>query len=166
MKATDLLRTQMTMSKDVTAGLLSSMSDAPLTFPTPQGGNHPTWVAGHLVYAEANLINHMLLGNTNPLLSWKDLFRGGSEPVATENTYPALAELLAKWDEIRIQTLQLLDSLSDEDLDKSSLKPPPGREEIFGTYGKVFSMVVMHPLMHRGQVADARLAAGPDVLMF
>ena len=108
----------------------------------------------------------MLLGNTNPLLSWKDLFRGGSEPVATENTYPALAELLAKWDEIHIQTLQLLDSLSDEDLDKSSLKPPPGREEIFGTYGKVFSMVVMHPLMHRGQVADARRAAGRDVLMF
>ena len=165
MKAIELLRTQIESTKDMTAHLLADMQDAPLTFPTPHGGNHPAWIAGHLAYAEANLIHHMLQGEPNPLLDWKPRFGAGTEPTDGEEAYPPLSDLLAKWDQVRTHTLEFLDTLTDEDLDRASLHPPPGREAFFGTFGKVLSMVALHPLMHRGQVADARRAAGRQRLM-
>jgi len=165
MKSIDLLRFQIEMSKKLTAGLLEDMQDAPLAVPTSKGGNHPTWIAGHLAYSEANLIQHILLGETNPLLEWKSLFGIGAEPTTDADRYPNLHDLLAKWDEVRLQTLKTLDSLSDEDLDKPSANPPEGREASFDTYAKVLSLVAMHPLMHRGQVADARRAIGREKLL-
>ncbi len=165
MSTVDLLRWQIQLSKQMTQSLLADMQDAPLAFPTQNGGNHPTWIAGHLVYAEANLIQHMLEGNDNPLLDWKPMFGAGSEPTDDSASYPPLSDLLAKWDEVREHTLKFLDSLTDADLDKPSRNPPPGREEFFGTFGKVLTMVAHHPLMHRGQVADARRAAGRERLM-
>ena len=164
MNAVDLIRFQIQASKDATAGLLADMLDAPLVVPTPNGGNHPTWIAGHITYAEANLINHILLGKENPLVEWKSLFGKGSEPTTEADKYPALGDLLAKWNEVRVDTLKVLDTLTDDDLDKHSASPPPGREGLFGTYGKVFTMITMHPLMHRGQVADARRAARRQAL--
>ena len=164
MNTLELLRTQIESPKEMTASLLADMRDAPLTFPTPNGGNHPTWIAGHLAYAEANLIQHMLEGKENPLLDWKSLFGAGTEPTDDASAYPPLSDLLAKWDDVRTYTLKFIDSLTEADLDKSSLNPPPGREAFFGTFGKVLSMVALHPLMHRGQVADARRAAGRERL--
>ena len=165
MNALELLRSQIESTKEMTASLLANMHDAPLTFPTPNGGNHPTWIAGHLAYAEANLIQHMLEGNDNPLLDWKPIFGAGTEPTDDAATYPPLSDLLAKWDEVREYTLNFIDSLTDADLDKPPLNAPPGREAFFGTFGKVLTMVALHPLMHRGQAADARRAAGRERLM-
>ena len=165
MTALELLRWQIESTKEMTASLLANMQDAPLTYPTPNGGNHPTWIAGHLTYAEANLIQHILEGNENPLLDWKPLFGAGTEPQDDVATYPPLSDLLAKWDEVREYTLKFISSLSEPDLDRPSINPPPGREAFFGTYGKVLSMVALHPMMHRGQVADARRAAGRERLM-
>ncbi len=165
MNAIALLRHQLEMSKNLTASLLADMQDAPLTAPTPNGGNHPLWVAGHLAYAEARLTSEALLGTENPLADWKEMFKGGSQPQYDATGFPTIPEILAKWDEVRANTLKILDSLSDEDLDKPAANPPAGREEAFGTYGKIYSILVMHSLMHRGQVADSRRAAGRDVLM-
>ena len=160
-----LLRHQIEMSKKMTSGLLADMHDAPMTFPTPNGGNHPTWVAGHLAYAEGSLVQHMMLGEANPLIEWQSLFGIGSQPTADAADYPPLTELLAKWDEMREYTLKVLDSLTEADLEKPSANVPEGREENFGTYGKILTMVAFHPLLHRGQVSDARRAAGRDALM-
>jgi len=165
MNAIEVLRYQFELSKKATADLLADMQDAPLAAPTSKGGNHPVWVAGHLVYSEANLINHILLGDTNPLIEWKELFGGGSEPTSNASDYPSLDTLLAKWDDVRVQTMKVLDSLSDEDLDKPAAEPPPGREAFFGTCGQVLCIAALHPMMHRGQVADSRRAAGREALM-
>ena len=165
MKTIELLRHQLEMSKNMTAGLLADMHDAPMTFPTPNGGNHPTWIAGHLALSEARLVQHYMLGEDAPMSEWGALFGKGSQPTDDAASYPPLGDLLAKWDEVRKQTLKTLDSLSDADLEKPAANPPKGREELYGTYDKLLTMVAFHPLMHRGQVSDARRAAGRDVLI-
>jgi hypothetical protein len=165
MQAKQLLRTQMELSKRITAPLLADMHDAPLTFPTPNGGNHPTWIAGHLAYSEANLVAHMIEGLENPLLEWKALFGGGSQPTGDGAAYPPLSELLAQWEQTRAHTLAVVDRLDEAALDQPAVNVPPGREDFLGTVGKVLTLVAMHPLMHRGQVADARRAAGRERLM-
>jgi hypothetical protein len=54
----------------------------------------------------------------------------------------------------------LVDSLSEDDLAKVSAKVPEGFEHTFGTYRLCLQYVADHWYMHRGQLADARRAAG------
>ena len=160
MKTTDYIKMALETSKGFTLGLIDDMRDAPLTQPTVNGGNHPLWILGHLAYSEANIVNHIILGNENPLIEWKEMFGGGSEPVAEADRYPALDELMKKYEEVRAQTLRVLGDLADEDLDQPSPNCPPDREAFLGTVGKCFMMAALHPALHYGQVADARRTLG------
>lgn len=160
MKTTDYLKMALETSKAFTLGLIDDMKDAPLTQPTVNGGNHPLWVLGHLAYSEANIVNHIILGNENPLIEWKELFGSGNEVVADADRYPSLDELMKKFEEVRTQTLSVLEGLSDDDLDQPSKNCPPGRENFLGTVGQCFMMLSLHATMHYGQVADARRALG------
>ncbi|NOY42060.1 MAG: DinB family protein [Planctomycetes bacterium] len=160
MKTTDFLKMALETSKAFTLGLIDDMKDAPLTQPTVNGGNHPLWVLGHLAYSEANIVNHLILGNENPLIEWKEIFGSGNEVVADADRYPSLDELMKKFEEVRTQTLNVLEGLSDDDLDQPSKNCPPGREKFLGTVGQCFMMLSLHATMHYGQVADARRALG------
>ncbi len=160
MKTTDFIKMSLETSKGFALGLIDDMKDAPLTQPTAHGGNHPLWVLGHLAYSEANIINHLILGNENPLVEWKELFGRGSEAVAEADRYPSIDELMKKYEEVRTQTLSVLEGLSDDDLNQPSKNCPPEGENFFGTVGKCFMMASLHPAMHYGQVADARRSAG------
>ena len=44
MKAMELIQTALQISDQGITRLVEDMRDAPLTFPTPRGGNHPLWV--------------------------------------------------------------------------------------------------------------------------
>ena len=165
MKTIDFIKRGIETSRNFTLGLLDDMKDAPLTQPTSKGGNHPLWILGHLAYGEANIVNHIILGNENPLIKWKEMFGGGSEPVTEADKYLPWDEVRKKFDEIRAQTLNVLEGMSDADLDKPSKNCPPGREELLGKVGGCFLVLTLHPMMHRGQVADTRRAVERQPLM-
>jgi len=136
------------------------MKDAPLTQSTAKGGNHPLWILGHLTYAEANIVNHIIQGNENPQIGWKEMFGSGLEPTTAASDYLPWDEVRQKFDEVRTHTLSVLDGLSEEDLDAPSKNCPPEREALFGTVGQCFLVLTLHPMMHYGQVADARRSLG------
>jgi len=164
MKTTDFIKASLEMSQGWVMGMIENMRDAPLTAPTPNGGNHPLWVLGHLAYAEGNLIDGFVQGKENSLADWKEMFGQGSQPVADAGKYPPFDEVLAKFQEIRANTMSVLDSLSDADLDKPS-HAPEEMTQFFGTIGRCFAALSMHFTFHGGQVADARRAAGRPALM-
>ena len=56
--------------------------------------------------------------------------------------------------------MQLLESLTEEDLNKPTTAPPKGREREFATFGQSFLVLALHQAMHRGHVTDALRAAG------
>src|SRR5262245_15340276 len=165
MKSIDLIRKALELSTDVTMALIRDMQDAPLTFPTPRGGNHPLWVLGHLAWSEGELVQYHMLARPNPLAHWRDLFGDGSEPTADASRYPPFDEVLAAYRRLRGETLELLATLTDADLDKPSHAPRPGFERVIGTYGGCLLVVALNTMSHRGQVADARRALGRDRLM-
>ena len=164
MKTTDYIRTSIETSKMFTLSLLDDMKDAPLTQPTSKGGNHPLWILGHLTYAESNIISHIIQGNENPLIGWKEMFGSGREPTTDAAQYLPWDEVRSKFDAVRENTLSFLDGLTDADLGKPSKNCPHGREQIMGTIGGCLNMVALHPTLHYGQVADARRMAGRDRL--
>jgi len=165
MTTIDFIRMGLETSKFVTFGLIDDMQDAPLTRPTSKGGNHPLWILGHLTFSEANIVHCIIQGNENPLAGWQDLFGGGTEPVADATQYPSWDEVRPMFDEVRDHTLSVLNGLTEEDLDQPSKNCPPEREAFFGTIGQCFLVAIMHPTMHRGQIADARRTLGRSPLL-
>jgi hypothetical protein len=141
------------------------VKDAPLTFPTANGGNHPLWILGHLAIAEGKVIQEIMLEGTNPLAHRASLFAFGSQPVADAQRYPPFEEVLHAFRQVRAHTLQALEALTDEDLNKPSRACPPQFQRFVGTVGQCFDQICLHPMYHAGQAADARRLAGRKPLL-
>lgn len=159
MQSIDLIRDNLKKSADRVLLRIEDMRDHCMVYPTPKGGAHTLWVLGHLAYIEALVIREFMLAEPSPLAEWQEIF-DGAEISEDVSQYPPFDQVLAKCREIRESTLALLDSLTEEDLDKVSAKTPEGFEDTFGTYRLCLQLVADHWYMHRGQLADARRAAG------
>jgi uncharacterized damage-inducible protein DinB len=159
MTTIEFIRTGLDRSAGMTLKLIDDMSDQPLTFPTPKGGNHPLWVLGHLAWTEGQFLQFML-GRPNPLAHWKDLFGPGTEPSAAAARYPTFDVVRKAFQDQRAETMKVLNTLTDADLDRQCQDCPPELTQFVGTYGQCFLLAIMHAATHRGQVADARRAAG------
>ena len=138
---------------------VEEMREHCVVFPTPNGGCHTLWVLGHLAYIEALVVRAFMLGERNPLAEWEEVF-DGADTSGDISQYPPFDDVLTRCRGARQSTITLLDSLSEDDLDKVSAKVPEGFEQTFGTYRRCLQYVADHWYMHRGQLADARRAAG------
>jgi uncharacterized damage-inducible protein DinB len=163
MYSKDAIKFALNISNGALLSEIDQMSKSPTTFPTPHGGCHPLWVLGHLTLVEGS-IPAILFGEKNPAAEWQGYFGENSEPVADAGAYPPFAEVRKKYLQLREQNLKLLESLTEEDLDKQTKAPPKGREQEFATYGRSFLTLALHQTMHRGNVTDARRAAGRATL--
>ena len=159
MKAIDVLKNALTMGDRGMMMLLEDLKNAPMTSPTPRGGNHPLWVLGHITFIEANL-RHVLFGEPNPVAHWAPIFAPGSEPKTDARAYPAFDEVLKTYRDHRTANLKLLEQVGEAGLDKPTTSPPKGLEDALRTTGQTFLMVALHQMSHRGQLADARRALG------
>jgi hypothetical protein len=159
----DAIQFALSISDRVVLDVIDEMSDAATTFPTPNGGCHPLWVLGHLTLVEG-MIPAALFAEKNPAAEWQQYFGEGSEAVADARAYPPFAEIREKYRQLRERNLKILESLTEADLDKPTKAPPRGRERELATYGQSFLVLALHQAMHRGNLTDARRAAGRTVL--
>jgi len=163
MNAVEYIKNNLEASTGWAMGLLKDMADAPLTQPTPNGGNHPLWVLGHIVRAESDLLDGFILGQPNRFPELEQ-FGMGNEPTTNAADYPSMDELFVKFEEIRAATHAHLATLTDDDLDKKS-NAPEEFGNAFATIGACYGAMATHISFHAGQVADARRAAGRQPLM-
>jgi DinB superfamily len=162
MQTKEAIKFALTISNRALLNVIDEMSGAATTFPTPNGGCHPLWVLGHLTLVEG-MIPAALLGEPNAAADWAPHFGENSEPVADPAAYPPFAEVRARYVQMRERNLQLLDGLSESDLDKPTVAPPRGREQEFATFGRSFLVLALHQMIHRSHVTDARRAARVSV---
>jgi uncharacterized damage-inducible protein DinB len=159
MRSIDLIGDNLKKSRDRVLARVEEMKEHSVVFPTPKGGCHTLWVLGHLAYIEALVVRAFMLGGPNPLTEWKQLF-DGPDPSGDVNEYPPFDQVLARCREMRESTIALLESFTEDDLDKASANAPHGWADTFGTYRLCLQYVADHWYMHRGHLADARRAAG------
>lgn len=138
---------------------LATVEDVPFTFPTENGGCHPLWVIGHLAFVEG-LTHEMLGGGSSPVAHWAAIFGQETVPTADAAQYPAFAKVRDQYVQLRSSNLQLLEGMTEADLDKPTPWQPKGLEAHFATYGKALLTLAMHQMSHRGQITDAIRAAG------
>jgi hypothetical protein len=120
-----------------------------------------SWVNLTLV---EGMIPAVLFGDKNPVAEWQKYFGESSEPVDNAAAYPSFAEVREKYLELRERNLKVLESLSEEDLDKPTKTPLAGREQAFATFGRSFLVLALHQMAHRSHVTDALRAAGRTAL--
>jgi uncharacterized damage-inducible protein DinB len=159
MQTKEAIRYSLNLADMAVMRALDQVQDIPFTFPTEQGGCHPLWVVGHLAVIEG-MTNEILTGRPNPLAKWNELF--GQETVASDNAglYPTIAEVRARYTELRKENLAFLDSLRESELDTPTVMQPAGVEEHFNTYGRALLTLALHQTMHRGQLTDVFRMAG------
>ncbi len=158
----DAIRFSLALAEEAVLRSLLAINDAPLTFPTAKGGCHPLWVVGHLAFVEG-LAYNLLSGKENPVADWAGMFGQDSTATADAGQYPQLAKVVEKYKQLRKTNLELLDSMSESDLDRATPWQPQGLEEHFATYGKSLLTLAMHQAMHRSQITDAIRSAGRAV---
>lgn len=159
MQSIELIRRNLVTSRDCVLARVEDMREHCMVFPTPRRGAHTLWVLGHLATIEGLVVHTFLLGSVNPLAHWEPVF-DGSDVSASAADFAPFDEVLAACREARRATLALLDSLTEADLDRPSADAPEGHDDTFGTYRHCLQFVANHWYMHRGQLADARRAAG------
>ena len=159
MESIDLIRDNLKKSRERVLGHVEDMREHCVVFPSPRGGGHTLWVLGHLAYIEDLVVRKFMLGDENPLADWEEIF-DGADTTGDKDLYPPFDRVLAQCREVRESNLTLLASLSETDLDKASAFIPMGFEDTFGTYRLCLQYAADHWYMHRGQLADARRAAG------
>ena len=163
MKAIDLVRFAMHLTDEGTANLVADMRDDALAQPGGDG-NHALWSLGHLAYIEGS-IAQTLLGEPNPVEHWAPLFATGSKPKADASAYPPFDEVLRTYRDLRAKNLKLLDQVGENGLDRLPKNIPPGFEDAMKTFGHTFLLITLHNMVHYGQIADARRAAGRKPLL-
>jgi hypothetical protein len=119
MQSIDLIRDNLKTSRDRVLARVEEMREHCVVFPTRNGGCHMLWVLGHLAYIEALVVRAFMLGERNPLAEWEEVF-DGADTSGDISQFPPFDEVLAKCREVRQSTIALLDSLSEDDLDKAS----------------------------------------------
>jgi len=159
MQSIELIRDNLRKSRDRVLTRIDDMREHCLVFPTRNGGNHTLWVLGHLAFIESLVIRQFMLGEQNPLSDWEKTFDG--EDVSGDAlAFPPFDDVLRKCRDVRAATINLANSLTEDGLDRVSIKAPGNFEDTFGTYRLCLQYVADHWYMHRGQLADARRAAG------
>ena len=165
MESKDLIRDNLEKSLVRVLSKVEEMKPYATVFPTPNRGCHTLWILGHLAFIEGLVIHQFMLQQSNPVAIWSEPF-DGNEVFADETNYPPFDEVLAKCRQMRRDTISKLDLLGEDDLDQTSASVPTGFEDMFGTYRLCFQYVSDHWYMHRGQLADARRAAGIDRMWY
>lgn len=165
MNAVQLITNQLNTSMGITMPLIEDLRDEPMTQPSAEGGNHATWILGHLAFSEASLLRDWMLGEENPVADWAPLFAGGSQPSTDASIYPQFDELLEKLQQLRAGTMEYVATLSDADLDTQSKNCEPQFASFFGTVGLCLANTALHWGGHRGQLADIRRRLGREPLM-
>jgi uncharacterized damage-inducible protein DinB len=165
MDSIHLIHENLERSEDIVLSRIEEMRDYCMVPPSSRGGCHTLWVLGHLAYIEALVIRKFMLAGSNPLADWEEMF-DGTEVSDDIGHFVPFDRALAECRATRASTISLLESLDEGDLDRTSESAPNGADELFGTYRRCFQYSADHWLMHRGQLADARRAAGLERMWF
>ena len=163
MQAIDLLRWALQSTEQGFLALVEDLRATPMTPSTPGGkrgdGNHAVWTLGHLCVIEGQ-VRHILRNEPNPVEHWKPLFAAGTTPSTDPASYPSFDKLLRTFQELRAHTLQMLDGLDAEALDRTPPNIPPGFEEAMQTVGQTCLLLALHQMVHYGELADVRRVVG------
>lgn len=147
------------LTRGSTLKLVADLTDEQLVLQPAPKTNHPAWVLGHLQLVDGSFL--ALLGGQAPELeaNWKEIYGGGSTPVADRTKYKPKKFYLDHLAQVRGEIISRLKTIKPEELAKPH--PDPARRERFPTVGHtVFMYGTWHEAYHAGQLSTWRRVLG------
>jgi len=141
---------------------LGDMTDADLMQRPVPGANNAIWQLGHLIAAEASMVNGAA-GKTVIELpaGFADRFKKDTASVDDQSALGTKADLLALFDKVRGATVEWVATLTPADLAKET---PEKMRRFAPTVGHLASLLPTHTAMHIGQFQVLRRKLGKPVL--
>jgi hypothetical protein len=156
------IKNELNLPSFTVQGYLQDLTDEQLFIRPHEKANHIAWQLGHLIASEHNL-NNMVCPDSMPALPAGFAEKHSKEASASDDqsAFCTKDEYMSAMAEQRAGTLALLETLSDEDLEK----PAPEMIQKFGsTVGAVIAGQSSHWMMHAGQWVIVRRQLGKDPL--
>ncbi len=120
------------------------------------GANPVMWIAGHVVTVRAGFLRKLGAPVDVP---WGKHFQRGGE-VKDEASWPSLAEVLSKWDQVHAAFMAGLETVTAE-----QLAAPVQAVGLDNTLLGVIGLAAVHDSYHVGQLAEARRRYGLERLV-
>lgn len=162
MSIAEHIKTELQLPTFVVQGYLQDLNEEDLMRRPVENANHIAWQLGHLIAAEHDL-NNMVCPDSMPALPEGFAEKHNKETASSDDpaAFCTKDEYLTCMAEQRAGTMALLDTLSDEDLQK----PAPEKIQQFGaTVGAVIAGQSAHWMMHAGQWVIVRRQLGKEAM--
>jgi uncharacterized damage-inducible protein DinB len=161
MNAKDVIRHSLNLARLITTNYLQDLDDSALLVRPVPGMNPIAWQLGHLIMLERKMMEAVRPGRSPELPENFEANHSSSTAQSDDPSVFLSREQYQKlFDAQRNVTLQLLDEVSDEEMDKPS---PEGFENLAPTVGLLFSLAADHEIMHSGQFTAVRRKLGKPV---
>ncbi|HWD88196.1 MAG TPA: DinB family protein [Mucilaginibacter sp.] len=147
--------------------VIADITDAESNVTIADPINSVKWLAGHLLWANANLAN---IGGVSIEVKWRDHFYtkegGGPEDFnAPPSQLPTLEEIGAKWNEDSPLLRKGLENLPEEALNMVvQVKHPIAPFD--NTLGGLWAFINHHQAYHIGQIGILRRALGKSAMSY
>lgn len=162
MSIAEHIKTTLQLPGFVSKSYVQDLSDEDLLKRPAPSANHIAWQLGHLIASE-NALNNQVAPDSMPALPDGFAEKHSKETAGSDSPedFCTKDEYLKLMDEQRAGTMALLDSLSEEDLQK----PSPEKLQQFGaTVGAVIAGQSAHWMMHAGQWVIVRRQLGKEAM--
>ena len=154
----DNLKGMLEVNRRATGVLLDGITDEESLFRGEYNVNHIRWLTGHIVLHAYKRLKVMQYKVVFPD-GYEKLFDRGSELMDNTDEFPSIDILRKELDDVHEKTLKYLESLSDDDLEKSIESHVPGQQT---TVINAASFLCMHEFYHAGQIATLRRVLGHE----
>jgi len=153
----DIGLTALLFARRVTMGLLEDIPEDQWLYQPVPGGNHATWVIGHIAFNDDNFLVGLGGGDAQVPALWKDVFGAGSTVTNDATAYPSRSELLSQFESRRNDLLSFFKNLPPDRLTADVPEP----WQVFGkTPAHVMNSLAWHEGLHAGQLTVIRRALG------
>jgi hypothetical protein len=142
--------------------LLEDMEDPELMIRPVEEANHPAWQIGHLICSEFEVMEAIRPGISPRLpAGFLEVYGKFNSRSDDPTQFHSKREFLELYDQQRNATLEILRSLSENELDA----PGPEKMRSYApTIGAAIMMHASHELMHAGQFTVLRRKLGKPVV--
>lgn len=163
MNTHDVIRESLGTAHHIVISYLSDLTDTDFMQRPVQAANHIAWQLGHLISSEYGLMEQVKPGLSPKLpAGFLEAYTKETSKMDDQSRFHSKAEYLHLYNRQRNATLQILEGLSEPDLDKPG---PESMRAYAPTVGSIMLLQGIHELMHGGQFVAVRRKLNKPVLI-
>ncbi len=164
MNVVEFLCDRLDTARTWTCSLLEDIEESRWFEQPAPGVQHVAWQVGHLASSQVALIHARCFGKEPSEClpaGFRDKFGRGSTPTADRSAYPPIVEIRDVFDRTHLETLDLIRSIPEGELERPVTGEP---HPMFETKAQCIATAATHETFHAGQIGLTRRLFGKSAI--